>query len=333
MDENATNQSAPNQPPKEEPKSNPSYQEVVREVHHHHHYHRGGIARLFFGLLFLVIGLGFFAQSMGWISGLDFGYVLSRIWPVFIILLGAVILSRGTWVGSVLSILIIIAVMGLIFASFFWPGAKFSVETTNFDIAKEVNAARAEISITGGASSIQIAGGAQGLVLGSLESNITKLATNSQLDGNIQKVKIDNTGNWHGFGVGLVNRLQAKISEDVPIDMAIDAGASSLNLDFSSIQLESLQIKSGASSLHLILGDKVATSTVNINAGASSINISLPRDVGIRLAVKADLSSKNFPDFVQVDKNNYESSNYSSAAKKIDIRIDSGVSSISTSWR
>jgi hypothetical protein len=83
----------------------------------------------------------------------------------------------------------------------------------------------------------------------------------------------------------------------------------------------------------LALGDIPALTRLTIDGGASSFNISLPEGVGAKITIDAGLSSKNFPNFKKIDENNYETENYSTAQKKIDMDLDVGVSSINLNWR
>lgn len=80
------------------------------------------IGRLFFGLLFLVIGFAFLIKNFGWIPGFNINfYYLFKLWPVFIIILGLSFLSRGSRVWSLLSVIFVILVIILIAISLFFP--------------------------------------------------------------------------------------------------------------------------------------------------------------------------------------------------------------------
>jgi hypothetical protein len=105
-----------------------------------------------------------------------------------------------------------------------------------------------------------------------------------------------------------------------------------MDLDFSQIDLTSLSVNTGASSLKLKLGDKVAAAKVKIKAGASSVDISLPSYIGARITINSGLSSKDFPDFDQINDQTYQSKNYDLAGKKIDFTLDIGVSKVAISW-
>ncbi len=69
-------------------------------------------------------------------------------------------------------------------------------------------------------------------------------------------------------------------------------------------------------------------STVNIEAGASNIHIRAPKTVGIKLIASTGLSSQNIIGLKSVGSDTYESENYATAEKKIDISCKLGVSSL-----
>ena len=109
---------SPSEIPSKNPASNETSQkEVAREIHRHHHHRHGGVWGLFFGLLLIVLGAAFLLQNLGLVSGINFAYLL-RFWPVLIIFWGLSILSRGTWVGAVLSVIFALVIIGLIIFSF-----------------------------------------------------------------------------------------------------------------------------------------------------------------------------------------------------------------------
>lgn len=111
---------SPSEIPSKNPASNEtSEKEVAQEMHRHHHHRHGGVWGLFFGLLLIVLGAAFLLQNLGLVSGINFAYLL-RFWPVLIIFWGLSVLSRGTWVGAVLSVIFALVIIGLIIFSFFF---------------------------------------------------------------------------------------------------------------------------------------------------------------------------------------------------------------------
>ena len=314
------------------PATPPPPKETVREVHHHHYEKRGGFWRLVVGLFVIFVGLSLLAQNTGWLGSIDVWGIVSRLWPLFIIIGGLSLLSRGGWVGGAITIIAVIVIVGLVFAAFVTVPAG-EVKTQNFDISKGQGVKVAEVTLNHGAGGVHVQGGSASLVSGNLESTFATLETSSQVDGEIQYIDLEMDSNFRGIYRKNPNELTVNLSNDVPIRLNIDSGASDLRIDLSSVNVTDFNLDTGASSLDLILGDKATSSRVAVDAGASSINITIPRTLGAKLVVDGGLSSRNFQDFRSVGEGKYESENYASAQKKVEINIDAGVSSLNIGWK
>lgn len=298
-------------------------------------YSRGGgkFFRLFLGLIVLIFGLGILIQNFNIIPGLNVDFSsFFKLWPVLIIIVGLSLVSRGGWVGSLLSFLITLAVIFFIVITLFRPGGAPVTNTYTFDVPRESGVLRSEVSIKSGASIVAVKGGAKSLAEGSLRSNLTSLKTDSDLENGTEKISIE-LENVRRFVNNFVNNLDVKLAEDIPLSLSVDSGASSLNLDLSTLNLKDLFVDAGASKLDIIFGDKSDATNVDIEAGVSSVSIILPNGVGAKIESTGGLSGKNFIGFKQTGEHLYESENYNSSAKKINIRIEAGVSSISVNWR
>jgi phage shock protein C len=106
---------------------------LPKEEDQEKHYKRDfNIGRLFFGLLFLVIGFAFLIENFGWIPGfnVNLGY-LFKFWPVFIIISGLSLLSRGSRTGAILSAIFLIIVIVLLAISLFFPNPNWFLEIWN----------------------------------------------------------------------------------------------------------------------------------------------------------------------------------------------------------
>ena len=330
-DKTPSMESAPEQPQS----SQAPPKEAIKEFYRRPDNNKGGMGSFFFGLLFLVVGFVYLAQNLGLVSGININFEhLLKFWPVFIILIGLSMLSKGTWLGKLLSALIMLGIIALIAVSFFFPKKSFDIKKYSFDIDQNSLAGSAVVNVKTGFASVIINGGAEVLASGKLESNIAHLITDTTTNNGVQQININTKGEDVGpFLDTHTNDLQINLSDNIPMSLTIDSGASILDLDLSTIQMNNLRVNSGASKLNLVLGNRVALANAEINAGASMIDIILPKDLGVRLNVKSDLSSKDFPEFRPIDKNTYESNNYATAQNKIEISIDAGVSEISVSWR
>ena len=332
MDEFMRNQNESAQPAGPDWSNKNKASEPVREIHHHHYDRRGGFWRLFVGFFIIILGLALLAQNTGWFGSLDVWGFFARLWPVFIIIAGLSMLSRGGWVGGLITFAVVVLIGGLIVAALIGAPER-EAEVQTFDIARGEGAKVAEVSVSFGAGTLKMQGGSASLVSGRLDSSFADLKTSSEVDGDTQYVSLETDGNFRGVYRKNQNNLAVDLNSDVPTNIDIDSGASDLNIDLSSVNVTEFTVDTGASSLDLILGDKAANASVSVDAGASSINITLPRSLGARLNAEGGLSSRNFQDFRSLGGGRYESENYASAAKKVEINIDAGVSSLNVGWK
>ncbi|OGE88203.1 MAG: hypothetical protein A2760_02690 [Candidatus Doudnabacteria bacterium RIFCSPHIGHO2_01_FULL_50_67] len=320
----------PSSGPAPEPPKEPK--ETVREIHHHHYDRRGGFWRLFVGFFIIILGLALLAQNTGWFGSLDVWGFFARLWPVFIIIAGLSMLSRGGWVGGLITFAAVVLIGGLIAAAFLGaPEREGEVQT--FDITRGEGAKVAEVSVSFGAGTFKMRGGSPSLASGRLESSFADLKTSSQVDGDTQYVSLETDSNFSGVYRKNQNELTVDLNNDIPTSIDIDSGASDLDIDLGTVNVTDFSIDTGASSLDLVLGDRAANASVSIDAGASSINITIPRGLGVKLSAEGALSSRNFQDFRSLGNGRYESENYAAAAKKVEINIDAGVSSLNVGWK
>jgi hypothetical protein len=84
----------------------------------------------------------------------------------------------------------------------------------------------------------------------------------------------------------------------------------------------------GAASLDVKLGSLSEETRLNVEAGASNIDILVPEEVGCQVKTDDVLSSKNIYGFTKIKSDLYRTEGFDDADKKIFIEIDCGVSSI-----
>lgn len=107
-----------------------------------------------------------------------------------------------------------------------------------------------------------------------------------------------------------------------------DIGAIDAKLDLSPYKVEVLDIDAGATSLKLKLGQPLANTKISMDAGASSIEISIPKNAACRITSDNALSSTSYEgDFLKTD-GMVKSTNYDAATEKFDFDINGGIASI-----
>ncbi len=107
----------------------------------------------------------------------------------------------------------------------------------------------------------------------------------------------------------------------------LNAGASSVNYDFSLFKVKKITLDGGAGSFKITVGDKYPNVKMNIDAGASSITLRIPKSFGCDLEITAVMSGKHLPGFVKTDNGHYRTENFDTATKHITMNVDAAVSS------
>jgi hypothetical protein len=76
------------------------------------------------------------------------------------------------------------------------------------------------------------------------------------------------------------------------------------------------------------LSDKAPSTEVEINAGASSVTLRIPKSARCRVHMDAVLSSEDLTGFTKKSNGYYESDNFNGKGNLINISVDAGMSSV-----
>lgn len=275
------------------------------------------VGRIFWGLLLVLIGGLILASNYGLVS-VDW-FNLWRLWPLFIVAIGLSVLTFKGWTGRLLSVaFVVLALSAVTYVLVYAP--QDTRQTSAYDITSQKidSATTAEINLKTGLGQLDINTADQVAVAQThLESNISNLTNDTTLIGTNQITNI-NTDATSGWPVGNVeNQLNLNVTRSLPIRLSLNIGASNITADLTLARLQNLDIKSGATKSDIKLGDSEDLTTVSLDSGASSFLIRVPVSSGV--SVKLDGVTSNHLDGLIKKGNTYESANYESATKKINI--------------
>jgi hypothetical protein len=256
---------------------------------------------LFWGVILIVLGVLFFLQARGLISD-----VLGWFWPFFLILM-------GLWVLG-----------GRYFSRFGGgQGESFSIDLQG--------AAKLDIDFDHGAGSVVFSGGApSGVAI--IGSQASGMEYKSHRSGDSLGVDIDAGPNFIPF-IGPDNgEWRFQLTQEVPVAIKVDAGASSMDFDMTDVKLTYLGVDTGASSLKLRLPVNAGHTLVDVESGAASVEMFVPQGVAARIRFTQGVSSINideqrFPLFSGAG-NLHQSPDYDSAANKVEINLEGGANSV-----
>jgi hypothetical protein len=255
------------------------------------------LGSFFWGMIIVMAGVLLALQEFN-IIGNFWGFA----WPLFLILLG-----------------------GWFIAGVFFPRLRGSMtESINVDLG-DAKKARLELSL-GAGHVIVTSGAAPGQLLAGNSAGPVEVTTKPE--GDEIFVQIEAGPNYLPFFSDAGSPWQFRLTNQIPLSINFEAGASRSELDLTDLQLTFLNIETGASSTTLKLPAS-GNPMVKIEAGASSLDITIPANMGARVLVEGGMSTFHVdPRFEHKSGGLYQSADYDGSAQRIDLTIEAGVGSI-----
>ena len=301
---------------------------------------RGGVVvplvLIFLGGVFLLQNTGHLPPTF-WLS-------LWRLWPLLLVLAGIELLfaNRLPW-----------AVLAGLAAAVLIVGA-VAVNRNEPATAAHVDGAPVETDL-GGASeaAVTVRFGAGQLNLGPLASARPGQLASMTYDGPAQLAPVPQY-NVAAGGLGQLeyqlsgrpgssrapfsfpggqatSRMDVNLAPEVPItSLIVQTGATSAHLDLSTLHVSSVDVSVGAATAFVRLPEAAGQTTLHISGGASTITVEVPGGVAARIQHHGGLSTLNVDQtrFPLVSDGLYRSPDYAAAANKVDITLETGVTTI-----
>ncbi len=256
-------------------------------------------SNVFWGTILIIAGTLFLLDNFGIIS-----VKIGLLWPIFLIVLGVFILIGRNWMGD--------------------DAGELKEISVPLGDAKE-----ARVRVEHGAGSIRVSGAAKSENL--LEGKFYSLDLKSDLRNGKAEVRLHSTTDFNPSWIfpwnwgGARRQWNFSLNPNIPLDLDVDSGASEVKLDLSTLKVRSLDLDTGASSVEITMPENAGYTDAKIDAGASSINVTVPKGVAARIRVESGLGAVNVDQtrFPRAGKG-YESSDYATAANKVDLRVEVG---------
>ncbi len=284
----------------------------------------GGIILIGIGIILLLINLDIMSEAI----------ILHffRLWPILLIVIGVNVIFKKNKIVSVVTWV-------LLFAIIIGYGVVTNEQPQSLDssIGGEIIIEKQKITEQGDLD-LQI-GGAE-IVIGSTSSKLLKvmmkhedLEYDTQYLNNNKKVDIDIDGmrrkRVYVFD-DIENEYDIELNKEIEWNIDVNMGAVSGIIDLSELQINTFDLELGAGDIDMKFGDKNSLTEVNIDAGASNIDVYIPKNVGIKINSHGGLSHMDLKGGGWVrTQNNYYSPNYDEAQRKIVLDITMGVGQVS----
>jgi hypothetical protein len=251
---------------------------------------------LFWPIILIGVGVIWLLGTLGIIPPANLG-ILGSLWPLILIVIGLDILfgRRSALIGALIGLFAIAVVVFALIA-----GPALGLPSGSVLQSRSINepigsATSAEITLNTSSQPVRI---------NALQNTESLLQAEIDYFGNLQysssgnpvrRIRLERTGSVN-FGVVTFDsnaRWDISLSPRIPLDLRIDAGSGSNNLDLSELQLTGLDIDQGSGSMTLRLPASTQPYTASINGGSGSLTVDLPDSGNLTLRLDGGSGSLN----------------------------------------
>lgn len=257
--------------------------------------------RIFWGTIFIAFGVLLMLDQIGLLPGSAYSY----LWPMILIGIGVVVLYNALH--------------------------RRTVQVTNESLPLH-NARSAHVAIQHAAGELELAGGAPAGILvngefaGGVDRAMTK--TGDQVDVTLKlPSSVSEQFDWLGANRGLA--WDVHLNQTVPLALSVETGASRTHLDLSDLQVESLDLRTGAGSVDVTMPSHAGKTEAHIDSGVAEVNVNVPAGVAARIhgGVRLGSLSVNETRFPK-QEDGFASSDYQTAQNQVDISIQSAIGAV-----
>ncbi len=177
-----------------------------------------------------------------------------------------------------------------------------------------------------GAGDLHVTGGAEKLLEADFTYNVAKIKPEVKYTNGTLVVQQDDTWSLPDLrGIeDFRNEWDLRLNDEVPMDLRLDIGAGTGNLQLAGLSLTGLDISLGIGVYTIDLsGDWAHNLDVTINPGAANLTLRLPKQVGARVKVEEGPHTIDTTGLRQ-DGNVYTNDAYDVAGVTMRVNIDSG---------
>lgn len=303
--------------------------------------------KLIWGSFLIIIGLLLVINNFNLLPlTINWGRVAS-LWPLLLILIGLSSLAKNTnanpWIFNGLGAVVIAIFIYQIIevgeprakGNFSWSdGFDIEVDTADlnsqdFNIPLEPGVSNAELNFEGGAAKFILSDTTSQLIHANTFTRKGEYVLEKVRTDSVDRIKMKLNSNHITIHDGEIeNQVEVKLNPSLKWDFDFEIGAGAIDFDFTNYYVNKITLDAGAASVDMKLSDKAPVTNVDIDAGASSITVMVPRAARCRINMDAVLSSEDIKEFSRKKSGYYESDNFNGNGNLININIDAGMSSV-----
>ncbi len=122
---------------------------------------------------------------------------------------------------------------------------------------------------------------------------------------------------------------QIHLNPEVKSDITAHSGGGNVKLDLAGMAVTRVAADTGGGNMDVVLPEDAANLSVTAKTGAGNVVVRIPSGVAARIHATTGLGKATVdPRFSKTDKNTYQSSDFDSAANKVEITVHSGAGNV-----
>lgn len=286
---------------------------------------------VFWPLLLIIIGVVLLLGQFGLLR-LDWS-ILWRLWPVLLILVGIEIILNYAHASGVVMVLVALVVIGIALGVALLGTALRQPELARQRLSYPAEGIeRAKVALHVDVSQLEIAPLREGANV--LEAEITYDPERTELTHAFSRqgdaaqllIRAQTRGNW-GTSVDRGGLWRVELNPRLPLELTINTGVGTGNLDLRTLTLESLYLNAGVGKINLILPQQ-GRYDVRINGGVGALTIEVPEAMEARVRVDGGVGSVEVGRRFHQEGKYYVTAGYDAASERAEVDIDGGVGSV-----
>lgn len=295
-------------------------------------------SNLFWGFFFITFGALYLVARYSTFI-IDW-YEIWELWPILIILTGIAIILKSSVFKPLISVLIGIL---LAFLAFGFINDIFNVVDHNhynrrwnndysenyYNLGYNDSLKHVNLKIEAGAGKFNIERTTDNLIKGYSKGNVGEYNFTSSQDDSISWINLEMDDIDHDiFGTSFQNSLRLSLNENPTYNFDLKIGAAKSYFNLIPFKVKNLVLKTGATNTKIKLGDQCDMVYVDIEMGAASLDIFVPKETGCKIVGDMVLMSKDLDGFIKSNTDFYLTDNYHESENKIVMKIKGGVSAL-----
>lgn len=197
-------------------------------------------------------------------------------------------------------------------------------------LVEKDKAKQLDIILNAGIGQLNVYGGANEWVEGEATYNSDELKpkVKYKLTGKKGKVTIEQSKK--DLSISKLNNIKSiwdlDLTDEIPINLEVNTGASETYLDLQGLQLNNLDIHAGVGDITVDLsGNWQESFNVDLEMGVGQSTIILPKDVGVKIKSSKGIGQSNFTGFISEGNGVYVNEAFKDADVRIIVNTELGV--------